>query len=114
MKISELGQFNLITAFEVFEHIPNVKQLMRDLSVLLTNDGIILFSTLLSDNEIKFQKRLTWWYASPRNGHISLFSHKRLSLLCTEYDFKLGSFSSGFHVMWRNLPKWAEHFIKIT
>jgi hypothetical protein len=36
-----------------------------------------MFSTLLSDGNIKLGQKLTWWYASPRNGHISLFSRRQ-------------------------------------
>ena len=36
----------------------------------------MLFSTALSDGGLARNQRLRWWYASPRNGHISLFSHR--------------------------------------
>src|SRR5207237_795154 len=74
MQVDHLGKYDLITAFEVFEHVPGVKQLSSDLSTLLNPEGIILFSTLLSDDHIQPRQRLSWWYASPRNGHVSLFS----------------------------------------
>lgn len=109
-----LGKFDLITAFEVFEHVPQVKKLVTDLSSLLVDDGVVLFSTVLSDNEINPQKRLTWWYASPRNGHISLFSQKSLQTLCAQENFHLGSFNPGFHASWKKVPAWASHFIRVT
>jgi SAM-dependent methyltransferase len=111
VEINQLGKFDLITAFEVFEHVPDVKQLMTDLNSLLSPDGIVLFSTLLSDGNIKPNQRLLWWYASPRNGHISLFSKKSLTLLADDFSFKFGSFSVGFHVFFRNIPSWASHII---
>jgi hypothetical protein len=40
----------------------------------------VLFSTLLSDGEIVRGRPLRWWYAAPRNGHISLFSAQSLRL----------------------------------
>jgi hypothetical protein len=42
------GGFDLISAFEVFEHV-----------------------------NIRSGRRLDWWYASLRNGHISLYSRKK-------------------------------------
>jgi SAM-dependent methyltransferase len=114
LKLNRLGTFDLITAFEVFEHVPNVKQLIADLSSLLVEDGVVLFSTLLSDTHIETQKRIIWWYASPRNGHISIFSQKSLQVLCTSEKFQLGSFSTGFHAIWREIPHWANHFIKTS
>jgi SAM-dependent methyltransferase len=111
VNISQLGTFDLITAFEVFEHVPDVPQLMTNLLSLLAPDGIVLFSTLLSDGHIQTRKRINWWYASPRNGHISLFSKKSLSLLAYRYGLNFGSFSEGFHVYFTSVPPWAGHLI---
>ena len=88
-----LGKFNLITAFEVFEHVPSVNELKKQLVSLLSEDGIILFSTLLSDGHIKRHERLSWWYAAPRNGHISLYSSKSLTIIAQQDQFAFGSFS---------------------
>lgn len=108
---ARLGKYNLITAFEVFEHVPDVQGLMKDLAGLLQPEGVILFSTLVSDGHIKPRERLTWWYASPRNGHISLFSRASLRLLARQYGFSLGSFSDGFHILFIALPSWAIHLV---
>jgi SAM-dependent methyltransferase len=107
------GQFDLITAFEVFEHVPDVNALMRDLGGLLTPTGIVLFSTLMSDGEIQPNKPIKWWYAAPRNGHISLFSRKSLGVMANRMSLKLGSFSSNLHVLFRTVPTWAEHVIGV-
>ncbi len=104
-----LGTFELITAFEVFEHVPDVRHLLASLHKLSARNGIILFSTLLSDGNIEPGKRLDWWYASPRNGHISLFSRKSLALLAGKYGFQSGSFSEGFHMFFTAAPTWAAH-----
>ena len=111
--VMDLGKFNLITAFEVFEHVPDVDRLMQDLSALIQTEGVILFSTLLSDDQIQKNQRLSWWYASPRNGHISLFSRQSLAHLAQTYGFKLASFNQNLHAMWRELPHWSSHIIQI-
>ena len=108
-----LGQFDLITVFEVFEHVPNVGELVKTLSSLLVPDGIVLFCTLMSDGNIVPGQRLCWWYASPRNGHISLFSRQSLKLLGAKVGFKGGSFSDDFHVFWKQVPPWASHMIQV-
>lgn len=110
--VASLGKFNLITAFEVFEHVPDVQALMADLRTLLSPGGLILFSTLLSDGNIDAQQRLNWWYASPRNGHISLFSRKSLGILAQNNEWKCGSFSDGFHVFFTSVPPWAAHLVQ--
>lgn len=111
VSFERLGIFDLITAFEVFEHIPDVQKLMSDLRSLLSPNGLILFSTLLSDGNIHPGQRLDWWYASPRNGHISLFSRNSLAILAQENGFNFCSFSAGFHVFFTKVPPWAEHII---
>jgi SAM-dependent methyltransferase len=107
-----LGKFNLVTSFEVFEHVPDVKHLMATLSSLVEEDGMVLFSTLLSDGILARNQRVQWWYASPRNGHISLFSRRSLALLGEKEGFDLVSFSPNLHAFWRNIPSWAADVFK--
>ena len=112
VSIGGLGKFDLITAYEVFEHVPDVHELMSNLLTLLSADGIVLFSTLLSDGNINTNQRLSWWYASPRNGHISLFSRNSLAFLAHKYGINFGSFSQGFHIFYTKVPFWAEHLTR--
>ena len=108
---ASLGKFDLITAFEVFEHVPDVKKLITMLPQFLKPEGIIIFSTLASDGHIARGKRINWWYAAPRNGHISLFSRKSLAILGAKEGFHFASLSVGIHVYWKNIPVWASHLI---
>lgn len=109
----QLGKFDLITAFEVFEHVPDVRELMSNLCSLLSPEGLVLFSTLLSDGNIHANQRISWWYASPRNGHISLFSRKSLAILSENYGVKFASFSEGFHLFFTKVPAWADHLVRV-
>ncbi len=110
-RIEELGKYELITAFEVFEHVPDVNQLVVDLAALLQPDGVVIFSTLASDGRIAAHRRLDWWYVAPRNGHISLFSTKSLALLGRNAGFQYGSMSELIHIYCRQVPSWARHFL---
>jgi SAM-dependent methyltransferase len=105
--VSEVGKFELITAYEVFEHVPDVHQLMLNLSELLAKNGVVLFSTLLSDQFILANQRLNWWYAAPRNGHISLYAKDSLAILAKQHDLNFHSFSPLMHVFYYNMPSWA-------
>lgn len=107
-QISTLGKFNLITAFEVFEHVPDVAALMHNLTALMAEECLVIFSTLLSDGNIQPNSRLTWWYASPRNGHISLFSRQSLTLLAEQRGLQFGSFNNVTHCLFNRLPAWAQ------
>lgn len=111
--VEQLGKFDLITAYEVFEHVPDVQKLMSNLRSLLSLNGLVLFSTLLSDGNIQPNQRINWQYASPRNGHISLFSRNSLAILAQNNGFNLGSFSVGYHVFFTKVPPWADHIIRI-
>lgn len=113
-EVAELGQFDLITAFEVFEHVPDVDALFADFKKLTKPDALIIFSTLLSDGQITRGQPLQWWYASPRNGHISLFSKDSLQCCVQRYGFKLFSFSPGLHVAFRTMPSWAQRLVPQT
>jgi SAM-dependent methyltransferase len=112
VSVADLGKFDLITAYEVFEHVPDVRGLATNLATLLDQDGITLFSTLISNGNLARNQRITWWYASPRNGHISLFSKESLYFLATREGMNFGSFSPNMHAFWRHVPPWAAHFLK--
>ena len=107
-----LGKFDLITAFEVFEHVPDPQKLMLTLKALLSNDGMVMFSTLLSDGSVKEGQKLDWWYASPRNGHISLYSQKSLVTLAKQYGLTVASMNQNLHVMYATVPTWAGSLIR--
>ena len=109
--IGDLRTFNLITAFEVFEHVPDPNEIMKNLKILIEEYGLILFSTLVSDSNIKRNERLSWWYASPRNGHVSLFTYKSLRILGEKYDLNFASLGIGTHIYYKNFPKWANSLI---
>ncbi len=114
LQVHELGKFDLITAFEVFEHVPDVQVLMANLMDLLAPGGLVLFSTLVSNGHIHPNQRLTWWYAAPRNGHISLFTRESLATLALQQKLIFGSFSEGFHFYCRQVPEWATHLFQTT
>lgn len=103
----EQGSFDLVTAFEVFEHVPDVRALASTIAGLLKPDGAVLFTTLVSEGELSAERRITWWYASPRNGHISLFTRDALYYVADRVGLSFASFNDGFHALWRGTPAWA-------
>lgn len=107
------GRFGLITAFEVFEHVSSVDRLMADLEALADEAAVVLFSTLLSDDNIGRVGRLNWWYASPRNGHISLYTADSLQRLARRMGWGFASFSESTHCFCtQRIPAWAAEVIK--
>jgi len=111
VKVTDLGSFDLVTSFEVFEHVPDIDLLFTNLQSLVKPGGLILFSTLLSDGQIVRGQPLRWWYAAPRNGHISLYSAQSLRVALSQRGFKLASADANLHMAYRQVPAWARHIL---
>lgn len=109
--VRDLGTYDMVTAFEVFEHVPDVQVLLDELDTLCRPDGLILFSTLVSDGQIVRGRKLTWWYASPRNGHISLFSRRSLTRWMAAKGLQVTSMDANMHFACRTRPPWAAHLV---
>ena len=102
-------KFDMITSFEVMEHVPSPEKTVAEMVSLMKKPGAILFSTLVLPPATFEQVGLTWWYASPRNGHISLYSTASLALLFQPYGMKVGSFTENLHIAYGEIPGFAAH-----
>jgi 2-polyprenyl-6-hydroxyphenyl methylase/3-demethylubiquinone-9 3-methyltransferase len=105
------GRFDCISCFEVLEHATDPARVFADLSELLAEPGLVLFSTLLQPADMSFQG-LSWWYASPRNGHISLYTADSLRALARPHGLTFASFNESVHLLLRGRPGFAQHFFK--
>ena len=111
-ELQENAQANLevITAFELFEHLTNPRQEVKEIIDLCPN---ILFSTELlpEDNPRPGQ----WWYYAPHAGqHISIYTRKSLEILASNYHLKLYTNGKSLHLLTEreNLPQ--DMFVKLT
>jgi SAM-dependent methyltransferase len=104
-------RFDLISCFEVMEHVPSPRETVARMVSLLMETGAILFSTLVQPAEFD-TIGLNWWYAGPRNGHVSLYSELSLELLFQLYGMRVRSFSEGVHMAYRGIPAFASHLLK--
>jgi hypothetical protein len=90
-----VGRYNVCTAIEVFEHTPDPVSTMRAILEKVTAGRLlVMISTAASDGAISDVTRLAWWYAAPRNGHVSLYSHKSLHALARRFDLMCTIFKS--------------------
>lgn len=108
--VEGLGRHDLVTAFEVFEHVPDMDALVSTLARVTKTKGLVLFTTLLSDGHIDPSGKLDWWYAAPRNGHVSLYSSESLSILMRKHGFRFRSLSTTTHLAYFEWPDWAPRF----
>jgi hypothetical protein len=88
---------NAVTAFEVFEHLADPKELIGQAFRRVKCDTII-FSTLLYGE--KPPPPEDWWYYSFESGqHISFYNIKTLKYLANYFNCNLLSDGLGFHIL---------------
>jgi len=94
-EVAENREYELLTAFEVFEHFVNPLEEIPNLLKLSRN---ILFSTeLLPENNPKPGE---WWYYSLSDGqHIAIYTTKALSILAEQFGLNFYSNGANLHLI---------------
>lgn len=89
--------FELITAFEVFEHLPDP---IASVEQMLSYGENILFSTELQPSASVTPE--TWWYFIPETGqHVSLYTRKSLEQIADRFNLRLYSNNHNLHLLTR-------------
>jgi Methyltransferase domain len=101
-------RFDMVTCFEVLEHVPTPQETIATMVSLLKQPGAILFSTLVQPKDFA-AIGLNWWYAGPRNGHVSLYSTQALALLFHAHGMRVASFNDNLHIAYAQKPAFAAH-----
>jgi len=93
--LSEKVKFEAVTAFEVFEHLENT---LEELKEILKYSDTVIFSTELQPyQEIKNSN--DWWYFTPETGqHISFYSEKTLKSIADKCGLVLHS-KENLHIL---------------
>lgn len=108
-------EFELITAFELYEHLDNPVEQTAQFFQL---GDSILFSTELVPSE-HLNKVEDWRYFIPETGqHIALFTKQSLEILAEKFDATLYSNSKNLHLITKkklsyNSVKWTSLFYEI-
>lgn len=93
-QLPEDTQFELVTAFEVLEHLPEP---METLKSLFDKHDNILFSTELVPKNVTPLKE--WWYFIYETGqHVALYTIEALDFIAKKYNRQLYSNGSNIHL----------------
>jgi 2-polyprenyl-3-methyl-5-hydroxy-6-metoxy-1,4-benzoquinol methylase len=92
------NKFDILTAFEVFEHLENpIDELKK---MLLLSDTIFFSTVLLPNTNVNPEN---WWYFIPETGqHISLFSLKTLEVISDNLNLYFYSNEKDLHIFSKN------------
>ncbi len=96
------GGFDLVICIEVAEHVPDPLRLFAELNSYTAAHGIILLST--KDMAEIQGNWVNDWYVAPRNGHISFYSGRTLTLLGNSLNRSYRKLDSFRHLL---MPKGA-------
>ena len=94
--LSKNMKFELLTAFEVFEHLENP---LEQIEQMFQYSDTILFSTELQPQKT-FNSADDWWYFTTETGqHISLYTLQSLEILGSSLNCKLYSNNRNLHIL---------------
>lgn len=93
------NKFNILTAFEVLEHLPNP---IEEIEKMFDYSDILLFSTELqpSDDISELEK---WWYLVPEGGqHISFYNENTFNEIAKIYKANYYTDFKNLHILSKN------------
>lgn len=89
-----VGHFDVLTAFEVLEHLA---QPMAELDKMLALSDNLIFTTVLAPDKPTMLK--DWWYLSPLTGqHVSFYQLKTLQYIAQKLGKQVYSNGTNLHV----------------
>lgn len=95
--VSGETRYELLTAFEVFEHLVDP---VEEIANMLELSSSIMFSTEVLPSDSPGPDR--WWYYFPQHGqHVSFYSPQSLAVLAKHFNVHLASDRRSMHLLTR-------------
>lgn len=91
------ARHDVVFASEVLEHVTRPAETLAAMRDLLRPGGLLLFSTMVPPADID-TVRASWWYISPRNGHVSIYTHRALDAACAQVGLRYTALSDEWHM----------------
>ncbi len=89
----ELEKIDLVTLFEVLEHLENPKE---DLKKIIEISDTLIFSTELIQEDVPNKD---WWYYAFEHGqHISFYSEKTFNILANQLNVNYYKLNNNYHI----------------
>ena len=74
-------KFDVVVGVEVIEHLPNMREELKEIERFLSSDGLMLFTTILTESFINSSNEVdvfkVWWYKDDPT-HVSFFCNKSI------------------------------------
>jgi hypothetical protein len=91
------SSYELMTAFEVFEHLVDP---IGEIEGMLKLSPNVLFTTLIPPSRLT--NATEWWYLSLEHGqHVSIYSIRSLNLIARKFGLHLSTDGTGVHLLSR-------------
>lgn len=102
------GQFDMVTCFEVIEHVLDPPSLIASLASHRAPRGACLLSSLMCTQQVVDFGLENWHYCVPRNGHISFMTGPALAHCARSVGLTAHSFTESAHVLFdpNAVPAW--------
>jgi len=108
--LEEFGKFELLTAFEVFEH---VEKPLESIEEMFGFSETIIFSTLLQPLDSRLLNPEEWTYFAPQTGqHISFYTKRSLESIASTFSCNLYSDEEDVHILTKRELKLSKNKMK--
>lgn len=86
--------FDVVTAWDVLEHIPKPNEFMENINKVLKEDGLFVGNTPNVSSSISYYSGSEWRHLDPPL-HVVLYDHISLRILLKKHNFEILKISSG-------------------